>query len=142
MATGLNLTRVVVFELVGEVLVLMDPLAVAFEEDLQRRRRPTPQLDGVALDNVGVRRLLQEVRQRPRSRGRRVQLSAPCGACREQHINNTLTSFCCSVKPSGVFFIQKGGDLGTSKLPLNRKKNHLLPGEPGAGGVGSHWKRV
>lgn len=82
---GLNLTRVVVFELVGEVLVLMDPLAVAFEEDLQRRRRPTPQLDGVALDNVGVRRLLQEVRQRPRSRGRRVQLSAPCGACREQH---------------------------------------------------------
>lgn len=84
-AAGLRLTRVEVFELVGEVLVLMDPLAVAFEEDLQRRRRPTPQLDGVALDNVGIHRLLQEVRQRPRSRGRRVQLSASCGACREQH---------------------------------------------------------
>lgn len=70
--------------LVGEVLVLVDPLAVAFEKDLQRRRRPTSQLDGVALDDVGVLGLLQEVRQRPRSQGRRVQRSAPAGACGEQ----------------------------------------------------------
>lgn len=76
-----RLTRVQVFELVGEVLVLVDPLAVALEEDLQRRRRLTPQPDGVAPDDEGVLRLLQEVGQRPRRRRRCVRRTA---ACRER----------------------------------------------------------
>lgn len=66
----------------GRVLVLVDPLAIAFEEDLQRRRRPTSQLDGVAPDDVGIPRLPQEVGQRPRSRS---------GACGEQQ--QTVRSF-------------------------------------------------
>ena len=52
--------------LLRHVLALVDPFAVALEEDLQGGPSLTPQLDGVALDDVGVNGLLQEVRQCPR----------------------------------------------------------------------------
>lgn len=52
--------------LLGHVLALVDPFAVALEEDLESRPSLTPELDGVALDDVRVNRLLQEARQRPR----------------------------------------------------------------------------
>lgn len=51
--------------LLRHVLALMDPFAVALEEDLQSGASATSELDGVALDDVGVHGLLQEVRQRP-----------------------------------------------------------------------------
>ena len=69
------LTRGEVFVLVRGVLVLVHPLPVALEEDLQGGRSPAPQLDGVALDDVGVRRLLQEVGQGPRRQGVRRSIS-------------------------------------------------------------------
>lgn len=49
--------------LLGHVLTLVDPFAVALEEDLKSRLGLTPQLDGVALDDVGINRLLQELGQ-------------------------------------------------------------------------------
>lgn len=51
--------------LLGHVLALVDPFAVALEEDLKSRPSLTPELDGVALDDVSVDGLLQEVGQRP-----------------------------------------------------------------------------
>ena len=51
--------------LLGQVLALMDPFPVALEEDLQRGLGPAAQLDGVALDDVGVVRLLQEAGEGP-----------------------------------------------------------------------------
>lgn len=64
-----HLTRVQVLILLGEVLVLVHPLPVAFEEDLQRGCGPTAQLNGVAFDDVGILRLLDEVRQGALRRG-------------------------------------------------------------------------
>lgn len=52
--------------LLGHVLALVHPLPVALEEDLEGGPSLTPELDGVALDDVSVDGLLQEVRQRPR----------------------------------------------------------------------------
>lgn len=52
--------------LLRHVLALVDPFAVALEEDLQSRPSLTPELDGVTLDDVSVNRLLQEVWQCPR----------------------------------------------------------------------------
>lgn len=49
--------------LLGHVLALVDPLAVAFEEDLKGRTRLTAELDGVALDDVSIHGLLQEAGQ-------------------------------------------------------------------------------
>lgn len=49
--------------LLRHVLALVDPLAVAFEEDLKSRTRLTAELDGVALDDVSVHGLLQEAGQ-------------------------------------------------------------------------------
>ena len=57
------------------VLVLVHPFPVALEEDLQGGRGPAPQLDGVALDDVGVLGLLQEVGQGPRRQGVRRSIS-------------------------------------------------------------------
>lgn len=51
--------------LLRHVLALVDPFAVALEEDLKRWPSLTPQLDGVTLDDVGIHRLLQEVGQGP-----------------------------------------------------------------------------
>ena len=51
--------------LLGQVLALMDPFPVALEEDLQCGLGPAAQLDGVALDDVGVVGLLQEAGQGP-----------------------------------------------------------------------------
>lgn len=81
-ATELHLTRVQVLILVGKVLVLVNPLPVAFEEDLQRGRRSAAQLDGVAFDDVGVLRLLDEVRQGALRRRRAVGLNVPRGSCK------------------------------------------------------------
>lgn len=75
------LTRVEVLILLGEVLVLVHPLPVALEEDLQRGHGTAAQLDGVAFDDVGLLRLLDEVRQGALRRGQRVGLSIPGGAC-------------------------------------------------------------
>lgn len=75
----LHLTRVQVLILLGEVLVLVHPLPVAFEEDLQRGGGPTAQLNGVAFDDVGILRLLDEVRQGALRRG--VGLNIPRGTC-------------------------------------------------------------
>lgn len=47
----------------GEVLILVNPFSVAFEEDLQGRCSSTTQFNGSALDYVGVFWLLNEVRQ-------------------------------------------------------------------------------
>lgn len=60
---GAELTRVQVLVLLGEVLALVHPLAVALEEDLQGRSGSAAQLDRGAPDDVGIGRLLQEVRQ-------------------------------------------------------------------------------
>lgn len=78
----LYLTGVEVLILLGEVLILVHPFAVALEEDLQGGRGSAPQLDGVALDDVGVLRLLDEVRQRALHGGKGVRLSITCGTCR------------------------------------------------------------
>lgn len=59
--------------LLGHVLTLVDPFAVALEEDLKSRLGLTPQLDGVALDDVGINRLLQEL-------GQGCRLAAQCFA--------------------------------------------------------------
>lgn len=66
----------------GKVLVLVHPLPVAFEEDLQGGCGPTAQLDGVAFDDVGVLRLLDEVRQGALRRGQAVGLNIPRGTCK------------------------------------------------------------
>lgn len=50
------------------MLVLMDPLPVAFEEDLHGRPCFAPECDRVALDDVRILRLLYEMRQRSRGR--------------------------------------------------------------------------
>ena len=42
------------------VLALVDPLPIALEEDLQGGASPAFELDGVALDDVGIIGLLQE----------------------------------------------------------------------------------
>lgn len=60
------LTRGLVQALVGHVLVLVHPLPVAFEEDLHGRHSTAAQHDGVALDDVGIVWLLQEMGQSPR----------------------------------------------------------------------------
>lgn len=52
--------------LLRHVLALVDPFTIALEEDLERRPSLTPELDGITFDNVGIDRLLQEVRQGPR----------------------------------------------------------------------------
>ncbi len=52
--------------LLRHVLALVDPFAIAFEEDLKSRPSLTPELDGVTLDDVSVNGLLQEVGQCPR----------------------------------------------------------------------------
>lgn len=52
--------------LLGHVLALVNPFTVALEEDLERGPGLTPELDGVALDDVGIDGLLQEPRQGPR----------------------------------------------------------------------------
>lgn len=66
----------------GKVFVLVHPLPVAFEEDLQCGRRSAAQLDGVAFDDVGVLRLLDEVRQGALCRRRAVGLNVPRGSCK------------------------------------------------------------
>ena len=92
------LTRVQVLVLVGKVLVLVDPLAVALEEDLQRRRGAAAQLDGVALDDVGLLRLLEEVRQGALRRGQRVGLSIAAGACEaEPRLVRVRSSWMCEL---------------------------------------------
>lgn len=48
--------------LLRHVLALVDPLAVAFEKDLESRSL-TAELDGIALDDVSVHGLLQEAGQ-------------------------------------------------------------------------------
>ncbi|GAA6091733.1 uncharacterized [Tachysurus ichikawai] len=45
------------------VLVLMNPLPIALEEDLQRRSSSAVKLNWIAFDNVSVIRLLKETRQ-------------------------------------------------------------------------------
>lgn len=52
--------------LLRRVLALVDPITIALEEDLECRPSLTPELDGITFDNVGIDRLLQEVRQGPR----------------------------------------------------------------------------
>lgn len=52
--------------LLRHVLALVDPFTIALEEDLECRPSLTPELDGITFDNVGIDRLLQEVRQGPR----------------------------------------------------------------------------
>lgn len=47
----------------GCVLVLMNPLPIALEEDLQRRSSSAAKLDWIAFDDVSVIRLLKEARQ-------------------------------------------------------------------------------
>lgn len=49
--------------LLRHVLTLVDPFAVALEEDLKSRPSLTPELDGVALDDVSVNGLFQEAGQ-------------------------------------------------------------------------------
>lgn len=66
---GSWLTCGLVQALVGHVLVLVHPLPVALEEDLHGGHGPAAQHDGVALDDVGIVRLLQEMGQRPRGGG-------------------------------------------------------------------------
>ena len=51
--------------LLGQVLALMDPFPIALEEDLKRGLGLAAQLDGVALDDVGVVGLLQEAGEGP-----------------------------------------------------------------------------
>lgn len=46
--------------LLRHVLALVDPFAIALEEDLKSRPSLTPQLDGVTLDDVSINRLFQE----------------------------------------------------------------------------------
>lgn len=52
--------------LLRHVLALVNPFAVALEEDLESGLSLTPELDGVTLDDVSVDRLFQEVGQCPR----------------------------------------------------------------------------
>jgi hypothetical protein len=47
------------------VLALVDPLPIALEEDLQGWPGPALELDGVALDDIGIIGLLQEVGEGP-----------------------------------------------------------------------------
>lgn len=47
----------------GCVLVLVNPLSIALEEDLQRRSSPAFKLNWIAFDDVRVIRLLKEARQ-------------------------------------------------------------------------------
>ena len=49
------------------MLILMDPLAIAFEEYLHGWPCFAPQCNGVALDDISIIWLLYEMRQRPRS---------------------------------------------------------------------------
>lgn len=49
--------------LLRHVLALVDPLAVAFEENLKSRTCLTAELDGVALDDVSVHGFLQKTGQ-------------------------------------------------------------------------------
>lgn len=42
------------------MLVLVDPFAVALEEDLKSRPSLTPEFDGVTLDDVSIHRLFQK----------------------------------------------------------------------------------
>lgn len=51
--------------LLRDVLALVDPFTVALEEDLQSGPSSTPELDGIAFDDVSVNRLLQELGQCP-----------------------------------------------------------------------------
>lgn len=53
-------------ELLNHVLALVDPFSIALKEDLERRPGLTPQLDGIAFDDVGINRLLQEAGEGPR----------------------------------------------------------------------------
>lgn len=81
----------------GHVLVLVHPLAVALEEDLHGGRGAAAQHDGVALDDVGVVGLLQEMGQRPRGRGQGLgQGLAVLIACKENRGKFTFFSrfFC------------------------------------------------
>lgn len=64
------LTRVLVHVFLDRVLVLVNPFPVALEENLQGGCGTAPQADRVALDDIGVFWLLQEVRQRPADGGR------------------------------------------------------------------------
>lgn len=49
--------------LLRHVLALVDPFAIALEEDLKSRLSLTPQLDGVTFDDVSINRLFQEMWQ-------------------------------------------------------------------------------
>lgn len=49
--------------LLRHVLTLVDPFAVALEEDLKSWLSLTPELDGVALDDVSINRLFKELGQ-------------------------------------------------------------------------------
>lgn len=51
--------------LLGHVLALVDPFTVALEEYLESGPSLTSELDGVALDDVSINRLLQEVWKGP-----------------------------------------------------------------------------
>lgn len=72
----------------------MHPLAVAFEEDLQGGRRSAAQLDGVALDDVGVLRLLDEVRQGALHRRQGVRLNVARATC-ERNTKSLVSSLLC-----------------------------------------------
>lgn len=47
----------------GDMVVLIDPLAVTFEVDLGGRRRPAAQLDRTVLHDEGIFGFQQELRQ-------------------------------------------------------------------------------
>lgn len=74
--------------LTGRVLALVDPLAIALEEDLQGGPGLAVQLDGVALDDVRIHRLLHEARQRA---GWTVLLALTANACAAIKSNHSQT---------------------------------------------------
>lgn len=49
--------------LLRHVLTLVDPLAIALEEDLKSGSSLTPELDGIALDDVSIHGLFEKMRQ-------------------------------------------------------------------------------
>lgn len=52
--------------LLRHVLALVDPFTVALEKDLESGPSLTPELDGVALDDISINRLFQEMGKGPR----------------------------------------------------------------------------
>lgn len=60
---GAGLTCGLVQALLGDVVVLADPLAITLEVDLRGGEGSAAQLHGLVLYDVGVLRLQQEVRQ-------------------------------------------------------------------------------